>query len=161
MKSEWPWLWPFKVTQGQMWWCHWTLHIWFSMIYIYSNHMSLSLLALMATQNVFSYLLSLGPNYEKSRVHWLTPKWPWMPQNQRYTIYVEILPTSPNFSPFCSTTARFPDTWGFWFLHYKVQWWTWNFRKKFVKNQKLKILKIPKVLWWEPLGGKFRNPCDL
>ena len=28
-KSQWPWLWPFQVTQSQMWWCHWTLHIWF------------------------------------------------------------------------------------------------------------------------------------
>ncbi len=29
LKSEWPWLWPFKVTQGQMSWCDWTRHIWF------------------------------------------------------------------------------------------------------------------------------------
>ncbi len=32
-KSEWPWLWPFKVTQGKMWWCHLTLHIHVSCIW--------------------------------------------------------------------------------------------------------------------------------
>ncbi len=26
-KSEWHWLKAFRVTQGQMWWCHWTSHI--------------------------------------------------------------------------------------------------------------------------------------
>ncbi len=29
LKSGWPWLQPFKVTQGQIWWCRWTPHIWF------------------------------------------------------------------------------------------------------------------------------------
>ena len=57
-----------------MWWCHWTRHTWFP-VDIYSNHMSISHhLALIGTQNIFSYLLSLGPNYEKSNVqsqgHW-------------------------------------------------------------------------------------------
>ncbi len=28
-KSEWPWLWPFKVSQCQIWHCHWTRHIGF------------------------------------------------------------------------------------------------------------------------------------
>ncbi len=28
-KCEWPCIWPLKVTQGQMWRCHWTLPIWF------------------------------------------------------------------------------------------------------------------------------------
>ncbi len=43
---------------------------------IYNNHMSNSHhLALIATQNVFfSYVLSLGPNYEKSQVHQITSK---------------------------------------------------------------------------------------
>ncbi len=27
-----PWLWPFKVTQGQVWWCQWTPHICFLLI---------------------------------------------------------------------------------------------------------------------------------
>ncbi len=35
----------------------------------------------------------------------------------------------PNFTQFCSTITRFPDNWGFWFLH-KLIWWIWNFRKK-------------------------------
>ena len=73
---EWPWILHFKVTQGQMWWCHWTRHIWFP-IHIYSNHMSNShCLALIATQKVISYLLPLGPNYENSQVHRMTSKWP-------------------------------------------------------------------------------------
>ena len=45
------------------------LYIWFP-IDVYSNRMSVShRLAVIATRNVFSYLLSLGPNYEKSKVH--------------------------------------------------------------------------------------------
>ncbi len=57
----------------------------------------------------------------------------------------------PNFTPFCSTIARFPDNWGFWFLH-RVQWWILNFWKKIIKNQKLKISKIPNIVLWGPLG---------
>ncbi len=42
------------------------------LIYI-SNRMSTShRLAVIATQNVFSYLLSLGPNHEKSKVQRMT-----------------------------------------------------------------------------------------
>ena len=29
-KSQSPWLWPYKVNQGEMWWRCWTLHMWFS-----------------------------------------------------------------------------------------------------------------------------------
>ncbi len=29
LKSEWLCLWPFRVTLGQIWQCHWTPHIWF------------------------------------------------------------------------------------------------------------------------------------
>ena len=29
LKCQWPWLWRVKVTQGQVWWCHWTPDIWF------------------------------------------------------------------------------------------------------------------------------------
>ncbi len=57
-----PWLWPFKVTQGRMWYCHWILHLGCP-IHICSNCMSISHhLAVIATQNVYSNLLSLGPN---------------------------------------------------------------------------------------------------
>ena len=53
-------------------------------------------LALMATQNVFSSLSPwLGPNYENSKVHRMTPKWHWRLKGQRYPIYVE--PTSLKF----------------------------------------------------------------
>ncbi len=46
------------------------------LIYVYSNRMSIShCLPVIATGNVFSYLLSLGTNYEKSQVHRMTSKW--------------------------------------------------------------------------------------
>ncbi len=48
----------------------------------YSNHLSNSHhLVLIATQNVFFYLLPLGPNYEKSQVHQMTlnAKRPYVP----------------------------------------------------------------------------------
>ncbi len=42
---------------------------------LYSNYMSnFHRLALMAAQKFFSYLLSLGPNYEITQVHRMTPK---------------------------------------------------------------------------------------
>ncbi len=82
------------------------------------------------------------------------------------TLYMlKYYPRVPNFTPFCSTIARFPDNWGFWFLH-RLQWWIWYFRKRFVKNQKLKISKIANVVLWGPLGGNFRTNlktfgCDI
>ena len=52
--------------------CDWILHIRF-LVDIYSNCMSISRsLALITAQNVSSYLLSLGPNYEKKMK--VTPK---------------------------------------------------------------------------------------
>ncbi len=41
--------------------------------------------------------------------------------------------------------------------------WIWNFRKKMLK---IRNSKFPKILWWGPLGGKFRRNmntfgCDL
>ncbi len=107
-------IWPFKVTQGQMWWCHWTRHTWFP-IDIYSNHMSNSHhLALIATQNVFSYLLSSGPNYKKkSKVHRITSKWPWTLKAKGTPYMLKYYPRVPNFTPLSSTIARFPDNWGF------------------------------------------------
>ncbi len=47
----------------------------FLLIYM-SNCMSIShRLAVIANKNIFSNLLSLGPNYEKLKVHWITLKW--------------------------------------------------------------------------------------
>ncbi len=108
LKSEWPWLWPFKVTRSQRWWCHWTLHICFPIDIL--NRMSIShRLAVIAIQNGFSYLLSLDPNYEKSKVHRMTSKWHWMLQGQRYPIYVELPHTSPKFH-----SVLFYDRWFSW-----------------------------------------------
>ena len=145
-----------------MWWCHWTLHIWFP-IDIYSNCMSIShRLALIATQNVFSYLLSLGTNYEKSNVHWMISKWPWMLQGQKYPIYVIYYPRVPNFTPFFALRSFFfPGNWGFWFLH-RLQWWIWNFRKKIFQNWKLKIPQCIFVRTMRKIQDKFEKfGCDL
>ncbi len=85
---EWPWKVKFKVTQGQMWLCRCNHQLWFA-IDIYSNHRSNSHhLALIATQNVFSYLLSLGLNYEILQVHRMTSKWPRRLKDQRYALCV-------------------------------------------------------------------------
>ncbi len=46
-------------------------------------------------------------------------KWP---KFQKLHVYNLDYSRVPNFTPFCSTIAPFPDTWGFWFLH-RVQWW--------------------------------------
>ena len=65
-------------------------------------------LAALPTQDVFSYLLSLGPNYVKLKVHRTTSYWHWTLQGQRYPIYVELL---PNFTLLCSLISHFPDNW--------------------------------------------------
>ncbi len=53
----------------------------------------------------------------------------------------------PNVTTFRSTIARFPDNWGFGFhILYNGE--------KIAKNQKFKILKIPREIFWGPLGGK-------
>ncbi len=92
----------------------------------YCNHMSDSHhLALIATQNVFSYLLSLG---EKRTC----TKWP---QNELECYKAKCTPYRwnclpvPNFTLFCSLITRFRDNWSFLFLH-RLDWWIWNFRKK-------------------------------
>ncbi len=56
-----------------------------------------------------------------------------------------------NLTPFRPTITRFPEQ--FWFP-YRVQWWMWNFQN------------FPNVVFWGPLGGKFRKiskpvGCDL
>ncbi len=107
-------LWPFKVPQGRMWWCH------FLLIYIVTSCLS-NCLALIIARNVFSRL-PLGSNYEKSQMHQMNPKWPWALQGQRYVL---LLPTSPRFR---LQSLCFTDNWGVWFLH-KVQWWIWNLKK--------------------------------
>ena len=76
------------------------------------------------------------------------------PKFQKLHIYNLNYSRVPYFTPFCSRVYRFPDNWGFWFLH-KVQWWIWHFWKKIVKNRKLKISKIPNAALWGPLVGKF------
>ncbi len=128
------------ITQGQMWCCHWTHHIWFP-IHINSKHMSIfHHLALIATWNVFSYLLSSGPNYEKSNVHRMTSPWPWMLQGQMYPMYVELLATSPKFysvllqgRSFSQIIALFDFSIGYNGQFDIVE-------QKFVRNWKLKFL---------------------
>ena len=49
--------------------------------------------------------------------------------NAKGTPYMSrYYPRVPNYTPFCSTIARIPDNWAFWFLH-SVQWWIWNLKK--------------------------------
>ena len=121
LKSECPWLWPLKVSQGQISWCHSTFSIWFP-IDICSNYMHIShRLAPIATQNIFSCMLPLRPNHEKSQVYRMIPKWPWTLQGQLHiSIGNHICITSThdfsNFTPFCSTITHFPGNWGFSFV---------------------------------------------
>ncbi len=134
----------------------------FLLIYIrLSNHISIShRLALIVIQNAFSYTLSLGPNYEKSKC----TKWS-QTDLERYEAKGNLYmlnydPQDPNFTLYYSMSALFPDNWGFWFLH-RLQWWICYVRKKNVKNHKFKISKIPNVVLWRPLGRKFRKSWKL
>ncbi len=89
----------------------------------------------------FSKLPYLGIQLKVPEVTHIVPKLHWV----------------PNFTPFCSTIARFPENWGFRFL-YRVQWWIWKFRTNIVKNRKLKIPKIPNVaLWGRTIGRKIQD----
>ncbi len=112
-------------------------------------------LAVIATQNVFSYLLSLGPNYGKSKVTGI--EWP---QNDiewyktKGTPYMlNNYPWVPNFIPFCTKIALFPDNCFFFFflllhrLHGKFE----ICEKKIVKNPKTKISKILNIFCEEHL----------
>ncbi len=85
----------------------------------------------------------------------MTPEWPWALRSQKYPVYTEYSPQGPNFTPFRSTVARFPDNWGVWFLH-KVQWWN----QKFVKNRKLKILKIQNSTFVRTSAKKIREKVE-
>ena len=143
----------FKFTQVQMWWCHLTLHIWFT-IGIYNNYMSIShCLALIATQHFFLISLVIRPHCEKLQMHQMTPKWHWKLQGQRYTAYVLLLPDGPKFHSVSLYDRSF-----FWFLH-SAQWWMWNFQTEIVKNRKLKMSKISNVhvVFWGPFWDKIQD----
>ena len=89
----------FQGHSRQMW-CVIGLSIYGFLLIYMSKCMSIAhRLAVIATQNVFFYLLSLGPNYEKYRMisHPMTSKWAWMLQGQRYPIYVKVSPATPKF----------------------------------------------------------------
>ncbi len=49
------------------------MHV-FPFMYIVTACLSITILVVIATQKVFSYLISLGPNYEKAKVHQMTSK---------------------------------------------------------------------------------------
>ncbi len=101
-------LWRFKVTQGQIWWCYWFLHI--------CSPIDLCIVTTSYSHSKYSYLLSLGPNYA---VHLMTTNWSWALQGQRYTIYILLVPTSLKFS-----VSKFR----LWFLE-EVVFWKSYFRK--------------------------------
>ena len=134
-KSEWPWLWHFKVTQGQMSWCNLTLHIRFPI--------DISIIITCSHAKCFPLSLFIRPHYGNRKC----TKWPhndlerYKVKGTPYIYKVLPVPVRHNFTAFCSTIGPFPDNLGFWFLH-RVQWWIWNFQKKIVENRKLKISRI-------------------
>ena len=67
--------------------------------------------------------------------------------------------TSPKFHSVLFYDRLFTDNWGFWFLH-RIQWWIWNFRKKIIKNRKLKISKIPNVIFMRTIGRKIEDKFE-
>ncbi len=82
----------------------------------------------------------------------------WMLQGQSL-IYVKQLIISTttlvqNFTPFCCTVTHFPDN--FKLFDFSISP-IWHFRKKITKNRKLKISKIPNIVLWGKLEGKFRG----
>ena len=82
-------------------------------------------LAPIDTRYVFSYVLSLGPNYEFKISN--APNDVKMALSDTCTrskvrhIYLIVDPQVPNFTPYRSAIARGPDNCGVWFLH-GVQW---------------------------------------
>ena len=95
---------------------------------------------------VFSKKIAMAPKDPKMILNATRPKVP--PSMLNYC------PGVPNSTAFCYIVVNFPDNWAFMFRH-RLQWWIRNFRRKIVKNRWLKISKIPKVVLWGPLGGKF------
>ncbi len=135
-----------------MWWCHLTLHIWFP-IDIFSNCVSIShRLSVMAMQNVFSYLLSLGRITKIANA----PSDPKMTLNVTRTLYMyRQYPWVPNCTPFCSMITCFPYKWFFGFSignngEFEI------FENKIVKNQQTQHFKNPQ-LFEDNLGVKFRT----
>ena len=95
---------------------------------------------------------------EKSQVHRMTPKWPWMQQGQRYPLMFYYCPRVPNFIPFRSTVARFPDNWGVFFCfpighsgEFEI------FEKRIVKKWKLKNLHSYVRTIVRKIEDKFEN----
>ncbi len=103
----------------------------YALLLIYIVIACLSLIAVITTRNAFSSLLSLGPNYEKSKVHRMTSKWPWTLKGQRYPYLLNYY-----------TIARFPDNWVFSGFNGEFE----IFEKQMVKNWKLKISEIPNAV---------------
>ena len=84
-----------------------------------NNRMSIShRLAVTATQKVFSYLLSLGPNYENSKNKKVDLE---CYKAKGIPYMMNCYPRVPHFTPFCSKIARFPDNWSIWLLP-RLQW---------------------------------------
>ena len=115
-------------------------------------------LALIATQNLFSYLLSLGPNYEKSQVHRMTP----MTLNAKMPKVPYICWTTTHQSQVSLWSLVFQIIEVFDFaISYNGEFEilkkseTQNFKKK--KKEK----KKNNVVLWGPLGGKFRPSFKL
>ena len=66
-------------------------------------------LALIAAQKVYSYLL-LGPKLRKTASALKDAKMTLNAKRSKVPIYMlNDYPRVPNFTPFCSTIARFPD----------------------------------------------------
>ncbi len=96
-----------------------------------------------ATQNVFSWILSLGPNniVRKIASALNDPNMTLNAKAQRYPIYAKILPTSPSFTSFYSTIVRFQINEVFDFsIGYNCE------LKRLEKNRKLKISKTPNAI---------------
>ena len=59
---------------------------------------------------------------EFSKLPYLGTKLGMWPKFQKLHVYKSNYSRVPNCTLFCSMIPRFPDNWGFWFLH-RVQWW--------------------------------------
>ncbi len=91
--------------------------------------------------------------FRKSKMHRMTPEWPYAINCKRALYTLDTHPRGPNFTPFRSTGARFPANWGFWFPH-RVQWWNLEIRLELATQN----CKNPKQYFcednWEENSGK-------
>ncbi len=111
---------------------------------MYSNHMSIShRLSLISTH--------LRPHYKNSP---MTPKWPWKLQIQSYSMYLALLPSSFKFHSVLLYDSSIIEVFGF-SIGYNGAFQI--FEKKIVKNRKLKISKIPNIVFRGPIGGNIRS----